>query len=74
VLDTYASSIIFAAKDEPDGMGSITEDTVRLGKFKIPTDKRIKDADKEKLLLIATIEDLVKYEIALREPANDGQL
>jgi WD40 repeat protein/class 3 adenylate cyclase/GTPase SAR1 family protein len=73
-LDIYASSIIFAAKDEPDGMGSIAEDIVRLGKFNIPTDKRIRDADKEKLLLIATIEDLVKYEIALREPANDAQL
>ena len=74
VLDTYASSIIFAAKDEPDGMGTIVEDVVRLGKFKIPSDKRIASQETEKLLLIAMIEDLVKYEIALREPANDGQL
>jgi hypothetical protein len=74
VLDSYASSIIFAAKDEPDGMGSVAEDSVRLGRFKIPTDKRIQDADQEKLLLIATIEDLIKHEIALREPASDGQL
>jgi len=74
ILDAYASSIIFAAKDEPDGMGSIPEDAVRLCKFVMPEDERVKDRGKERLLLLATIEDLVTHEIALREPANDAQL
>jgi WD40 repeat protein/class 3 adenylate cyclase len=74
ILDAYASSIIFAAKDEPDGMGSIPEDAVRLCKFAMPEDERVKDPEKERLLLLATIEDLVRHEIALREPANDAQL
>jgi class 3 adenylate cyclase/WD40 repeat protein len=74
ILDAYASSIIFAAKDEPDGMGSISEDNVRLCKFAMPTDERVQDTGKERLLLLATIEDLVTHEIALREPANDAQL
>ncbi len=74
ILDAYASSIIFAAKDEPDGMGSIPEDAVRLSKFVMPDDERVKDREKERLLVLATIEDLVTHEIALREPANDAQL
>jgi class 3 adenylate cyclase len=74
ILDAYASSIIFAAKDEPDGMGSIAEDSVRLCKFAMPDDDRLKDPEKERLLVLATIEDLVTHETALREPANDAQL
>jgi WD40 repeat protein/class 3 adenylate cyclase len=74
LLDAYASSIIFAAKEEPDGMGSIAEDTVRLGKFRIPDEQRLQNPSDEKLLLLATIEDLIRHEIALREPANDAQL
>ncbi len=35
-------------------------------------DERIEDKEQEKLLLIATIEDLLGHEIALRETAEDG--
>ena len=74
LLDAYASSIIFAAKDEPDGMGAISEDVVKLGKISIPDEHRLPDPDKERLLLLATIEDLIRHEIAIREPASDGTL
>jgi WD40 repeat protein/class 3 adenylate cyclase len=74
LLDSYASSIVFAAKDEPDGMGFIPEETVKLGKFRIPTEDRLKDTEAERLLLVATLEDLVRHEIAFREPSNDGLL
>jgi WD40 repeat protein/class 3 adenylate cyclase len=74
VLDSYASAMIFAAKNEPDGMGSILEDDVRNGKFFVLEDERLKEKEQERLLLLATTEDLIAHEIALREPAEDGQL
>lgn len=72
LLDAYASAMINTAKEEPDGLGSIVEENAREGRFRIPTDERIKDKEREKLLLIATVEELLRREIALREPADDG--
>lgn len=74
ILDAYSSCIIFAAKQEPDGMGSIREDDVRAGRFPMSASERLSDASYEKLLLVATVEDLIAHEIALREPAADAQL
>jgi len=74
LLDAYASAILNAAKDEPDGLGSISEESVRTGNFPMPTQERITDAAREKLLLIATVEDLLRYEIALREQGQDSAL
>jgi class 3 adenylate cyclase/WD40 repeat protein/GTPase SAR1 family protein len=73
LLDVYASSIIFAAKQEPDGMGTIPEQRVLSGDFPVPLDERIRDRRQESLLLHATVEDLVKHEVALREASDDGQ-
>lgn len=72
LLDAYASALVNIAKDEPDGMGSILEEDARLGRFRLSEDERLKDKNQEKLLLIATIEDLLRFEIALRENADDG--
>lgn len=71
LLDAYASAIVEAARDEPDGLGIIAEDQVRAGQFRIPAD-RLADPREEELLLIATIESLVRGEIALRESTDDG--
>ena len=67
LLDAYASALINAVKDEPDGLGNIIESTVRAGNFHIPNDERLTDQEQEKLLLIAMIEDMLRFEIALRE-------
>jgi small GTP-binding protein len=67
LLDVYASALINAVKDEPDGLGSIAEERVRAGNFRIPEDKRLKDKEQEKLLLIAIVEDLLRHELVLRE-------
>ena len=61
-----------AVRDEPDGLGSILEEKVRAVDFFVPTDERIKDIEQEKLLLIAMVEDLLHYEIVLREQGEDG--
>jgi GTPase SAR1 family protein/nucleotide-binding universal stress UspA family protein len=72
LLDAYASALVNAAKDEPDGLGSIAEEVARSGSFPMPRDERVKDPEQEKLLLIAVVEDLLHHEIALREQAEGG--
>ncbi|MEH1928838.1 hypothetical protein [Nostoc sp.] len=72
MLDAYASALINAAKDEPDGLGSIAEEDARHGRFLMSEDERIKDKALEELLLIATVEELLYHELALRESADDG--
>jgi WD40 repeat protein len=72
LLDAYASALINAAKDEPDGLGNIAEEDARHGRFRMSEDERIKDKTLEELLLIATVEELLCHELALRESADDG--
>ena len=72
LLDAYASALVNAVRDEPDGLGSIREEDVRACHFAMPRDQRIADKEQERLLLIAMIEDLLRYEIALLEQADDG--
>lgn len=67
LLDSYASAIVNAAKDEPDGLGTLLEHNVRAAKFLMAEGERISDKQQEQLLLIATIEELVRHEIALRD-------
>jgi WD40 repeat protein len=72
ILDAYASAIVNAAKQEPDGLGCIAEDDVKAGRFAISHDERLEDTGQESLLLIATIESMIRSEIALREATGDG--
>jgi WD40 repeat protein len=72
VLDAYAAAVLHAAGADPDGLGEIKEATVREAGFTIPSDSRLADKETEKLLLIATIEDLLRHEVALREDSDDG--
>lgn len=72
LLDAYASALVNAARDEPDGLGCIAEEDARTGRFPMSPEERIKDAAQETLLLIATIEDLLRHEVALRQSADDG--
>ncbi|MFL5591535.1 MAG: eIF2A-related protein [Ktedonobacteraceae bacterium] len=72
LLDAYASALVNAVKDEPEGFGSIAEAKVQAGDFSIPRDERINNKEQEKLLLLAMVEDLLHSEIALRETADDG--
>jgi GTPase SAR1 family protein len=71
-LDAYASALVNAVKEEPDGLGSIAEEHVLQGHFTMPQDERISDKQQEKVLLIAMAEDLLSHEIVLREQADDG--
>jgi class 3 adenylate cyclase len=71
-LDAYASAMVNAAKAEPDGLGSLAEEDALAGRFRMSQDERLRDKAQERLLLVATVEELLRHEIALREPADSG--
>ncbi|HTD82928.1 MAG TPA: adenylate/guanylate cyclase domain-containing protein [Gemmatimonadaceae bacterium] len=73
LLDAYASAIVNHAKNEPDGFGSISEDDALGGRFFVPNEQKIADRGQEQLLLHATVEELVKHDLALRENADNGR-
>ena len=72
LLDSYASAMIQAAKDEPEGLGFIPKEEALEGRFRFPETERVSDRGQEKLLLIATVEELLRYEIALAEATDRG--
>jgi len=73
LLDAYASAMVNAAKEEPDGLGSIAEEAALAGQFYVPKEQKILDRGQEQLLLHATVEELARYDLALRESAADGR-
>jgi GTPase SAR1 family protein len=72
LLDTYASAIVNAARDEPDGLGSILEAKVVGLDFPVPSADRIPGRHQERLLVFATLEELSYNELMLRENTEDG--
>ena len=74
LLDAYAAAILSAARTDPDGLGTMPEEDARLGRFPMPRDERVENKRQEELLLLATIEDLLRHEISLREQTNEGPL
>ena len=72
LIDVYAGAIVNAARDEPDGLGSMLESRVLDVEFRLPEQERIGDRQQEKLLIIATLEELTRHEIVLREVTEDG--
>ena len=73
LLDTYAGAIVNAARDEPDGLGSILEARVLDLDFAVPSTERVLEERQERLLVLATLEELLRHELVLREPTKDGR-
>jgi class 3 adenylate cyclase/GTPase SAR1 family protein len=73
LLDAYGSAMVNAAKNEPDGFGSITENAALTGAFHIPDEQKVVDRGQEQLLLYATVEELMRHDLALRETTDDGR-
>lgn len=67
LLDAYASSLVQAAKDEPDGLGFVSESNVLEGRFRMPESDRLTNKQQERILLITVVEELLRREIALKE-------
>ena len=72
LLDVYASAMVLAARNEPDGLGFIAEKTALAGQFQVSAAERVPDRGQERLLLIATVEELLQHEIALKEVSDQG--
>ncbi len=72
LLDAYAGAMVNAARDEPDGLGSILETAVVNVDFPVPAAERVRDQLQERLLVLATLEELLLRELVLREPTKDG--
>jgi small GTP-binding protein len=66
-VDAYASALLVAAKDEPDGPGHLLESRVRDGEFKLDKDERIADRESERQVLWYVMENLLSRDLALRE-------
>ena len=73
LLDAYASAMVNTAKEEPDGLGSLAEETALAGRFYVPAEQKVAETGQEQLLLYATVEELVRHDLALRENADDGR-
>jgi small GTP-binding protein len=71
LMDGYASALITAAREQPDGLGSFPEDRALRGDFTIPADARLSGTEEQPLLL-ATVQELLQHELALREPGEGG--
>lgn len=72
LIDVYAGAIVNAAREEPDGLGSLPESRVLAVDLQVPQHERITDNQQEKLLIIATLEELTRHEIVLREETEEG--
>ncbi|NQT36702.1 MAG: toll/interleukin-1 receptor domain-containing protein [Planctomycetes bacterium] len=66
-VDAYASALLVAAKDEPDGPGHLAESRVRNGDFNLPDSERLGDKQSERHLLWFVVESLLSRDLALRE-------
>jgi hypothetical protein len=64
--------MVQAAKEEPDGLGFIREEDALGGHFRLPENERVGDRGQERLLLIATVEELLRHEIALKATTDRG--
>jgi DNA-directed RNA polymerase specialized sigma54-like protein len=72
LLDSYASAIVNQAKFEPDGLGVISIKDVLCGQVDLSSDERLTDDQEEQILLVATIEELLSHDVALREDTDEG--
>ena len=72
LLDAYAGAMVNAAREEPDGLGSILESKVVNLDFAVPSADRVLAGQQEKLLVLATLEELLERELVLREPTEEG--
>lgn len=67
IVDDYAFAMFLAARQEADGRGFIYEDRALNGDFTMGKGRRLQDQYQEAQMLIATVDDLNKYDVAIRD-------
>ncbi|NQV27910.1 MAG: TIR domain-containing protein [Rhodopirellula sp.] len=69
-IDAYASALLVAAKDEPDGPGHLLESRIHAGNFKLEASERLSSKADERHVLWYVIENLLTRDLALRKTIN----
>ncbi len=73
LLDSYVSALVIAARDEPDGLGSILKEDALAGKFHIPMDLRQRvTPETQEQLLVAMVNELIRRDLALLQETATG--
>lgn len=71
LLDRYAAGILAAACEDAEGLGTVSVGDILAGKLPVPAELRVQDRGLERMLLVATIEELLRQEVALREGSGE---
>lgn len=74
MLDDYGAWMAQAARKEPDGLGFISDKRAREGDFPMDANRALRGTPEERLLITATVEDIVKRGIGLRQPTERGEM
>jgi WD40 repeat protein len=74
MLDGYCAWLALAARTEPEGLGFIVKQTALRGEFPMDTERRLRRANEERLMLVATVEEVVGRGIALVQPTQQGDM
>jgi small GTP-binding protein len=73
MLDAYCSALALAAGKDPGGLGCVLKDCAIAGEFLPPAKWRLEIAT-ERVMLLATLEEVVKRGIALTQPTGSGEM
>jgi len=74
MVDDYCAWLALAARAEPDGLGFIAERRAREGDFPMDAGRPLGGDSQERMLIAATVEDVVGRGIALRQPTERGEM
>jgi GTPase SAR1 family protein len=74
VRDAYASALVQAATRDSEGLGTVDEEDAHACRFPIAADQKIGDQHVAELLMIATIENLIRNELVMREASGGSSL
>ena len=73
ILDHYCAWLALAARNEPDGLGSISEQDALDGRFSMDPDRALaRHREVERYILLATVQEVVERSIAWREATGRG--
>ena len=67
IMDDYAFALLWTAHNDLEQRGVIHENRILNGEFHMPADRRLRDAYQEKQLLVAAMQDLNRYDIAMQD-------
>lgn len=71
LLDRYAAGILAAACEGTEGLGTVSVADILAGRLPVPVELRVQDRELEQMLLVATMEELLRQEVAIHEGSGE---